>query len=93
MDEVRKKYLAEMREKIGVNDQQIVSVNRILDDAKRKFDDLHASEKPMRDRIQQEQVDAVSAILTPPQKAAYDNWRSERARLHAQAQQKSLQQK
>ena len=86
LDEVRKKYLADMRAKVGVNEQQVASVNQILDDTKRKFDELHAQEKPMHDKITQEQVDAISALLTPPQKIAYDKWREERARLHAQQQ-------
>jgi hypothetical protein len=87
LDEVRKKYLADMRAKVGVNEQQVASVNQILDDTKRKFDELHAQEKPMHDKITQEQVDAISAMLTPPQKIAYDKWREERARLHAKQQQ------
>jgi len=87
-DEVRKKYLTEMRAKVGVDDQQIAAVNKILDDTKRKFDELHASEKPQRDRISQEQVESISAVLTPTQKTAYDAWRAERARLHAQQQKK-----
>jgi len=91
MDEVRKKYLAEMRKKVGVNNEQLASVNRILDDTKRKFDDLHRGEKPMRDSIQQQQIDSVSALLTPPQKTAYDAWRAERARLHDEAQKKKAQ--
>jgi len=87
MDEVRQKYLADMRAKVGVNEQQVASVNQILDDTKRKFDELHAQEKPMHDKVTQEQVDAISALLTPPQKVAYDKWREERARLHAKQQQ------
>ena len=92
MDEVRKKYLAEMRAKVGVNDEQLASVNQILDDTKHKFDELHKKEKPLHDAIQQEQIDSVSALLTPPQKIAYDNWRAERARLQAEAQKKKEQQ-
>jgi len=93
MDELRKKYLAEMKQKVGVNDTQVASVNQILDDTKKKFDELNAREKPLKDAIQQEQVDQVSALLTPDQKVAYDSWRAERARLHAEAQKKKLQQK
>ncbi|HKD07467.1 MAG TPA: hypothetical protein VKB79_16315 [Bryobacteraceae bacterium] len=90
--EVRQKYMLEMRSKVGINASQVADVNRILDETKRKFDELHASEKPMRDKIQQEQIDAISALLTPPEKVAYDNWRAERARLHQQEQQKRQQQ-
>ena len=92
MDEVRKKYLAEMRAKVGVNEAQLASVNRILDETKRKFDELHQQEKPLHDAIQQQQIDSVSALLTPPQKIAYENWRAERARLQAEAQKKKDQQ-
>ena len=84
MDEVRKNYLADMRAKVGVNDQQVEEVNRVLDETKRKFDELHAEEKPARDRIQQEQIDAIHATLSDDQKVKYDNWRAERARKHAQ---------
>lgn len=87
LDEVRKKYLTDMRAKVGVDEQQVASVNQILDDTKRKFDELHAQEKPTHDKVTQEQVDAISALLTPPQKIAYDKWREERARLHAKQQQ------
>jgi hypothetical protein len=88
MDELRKRYLAEMRANVGVNDQQLGSVNKILDDTKGKFDDLRLKEKPAHDAISKEQVESISALLTPDQKVAYDKWREERARLHAQAQKK-----
>jgi hypothetical protein len=87
-DEVRKKYLAEMKLKVGVSDAQLESVNRILDDTKRSFDDLNRKQKPLKDAIQQEQVDSVSALLTPEQKVAYNNWRAERARLHEEQKKK-----
>jgi hypothetical protein len=92
-DDVRREYLSEMRAKVGVNDTQLASVNRILDETKRKFDDLKHKEKPLHDAIQQDQIDAISALLTPQQKTAYDNWRAERARLQAEAQKKKDQEK
>jgi hypothetical protein len=88
MDEVRRQYLADMRKKVGVNDDQLASVDRILDETKRKFDELHAHEKPLRDKIQQDQHDAINALLNDQQKVAFDNWRAERARLQAEQQKK-----
>jgi hypothetical protein len=70
----------------------VLEVNRILDETKHKFDDLHAQEKPVRDRIQQEQVDAVHAILSEEQRPVYDTWRRERARLHAEQAKKQAEQ-
>jgi hypothetical protein len=93
MAEFRRKYLAEMRARVGVNDEQIASVNKILDDTKARFDDLHKKETARHDTISREQVDSISALLTPPQKLAYDKWRDERARLHAAAQKQKDQQK
>jgi ABC-type transporter Mla subunit MlaD len=78
MDEFRKRYLSEMKEKVGANDQQLASVATILNETKQKFDNLHAQEKPLHDRIQQDQVDAIKALLTDQQKVAYDEWRAER---------------
>lgn len=88
LEEVRKSYLAEMRAKVGVNQHQLDAVNRILDDTKRKYDDLNAREKATHDQIHQEMITEVSSLLTLEQKVAYDKWRAERARLHAQSQQK-----
>ena len=88
MDDIRKRYLADMRAKVGVNDAQIGSINQILDETKRKFDELHRQEKPLRDKSQQEQVESIRALLTDDQRTAYEKWREERARLQRQEQQK-----
>ena len=81
LNEFRKRYLDGMREKVGANSAQLEQISRILTDTKRKFDELHAKEKPLRDKIQQEQIDQIKAVLDDSQKAAYDNWRAERSRL------------
>ena len=83
MDEFRKRYFEQMR-KWGVNDQQLDRIREILDDAKDKYDAVHAKEKPMRDQIQKEQIEAVRATLTDTQRAEYDKWRAERERSRAQ---------
>ena len=83
MDEFRKRYFEQMR-KWGVNDQQIDRIREILDDAKDKYDAVHAREKPMRDQIQKEQIEAVRSALTDTQRVEYDKWRAERERARAQ---------
>jgi len=80
MTEFRKRYLDGMRTKVGASEQQIVEITRTLDETKRKFDALAAQEQPLHDKIQQEHVDQVKALLNDQQKTAYDNWRAERAR-------------
>ncbi|HVV45823.1 MAG TPA: hypothetical protein VHC72_11490 [Bryobacteraceae bacterium] len=78
MAEFTRRYLAEMRQRVGVNDEQVTAVEKILADSKKRYDDLRREQRPMRDRIQQEQVDAIRAVLTDAQRPAYDAWRLER---------------
>jgi len=78
MAEFTRRYTDEMRQQIGVNDQQVAAVEKILADSKKRYDDLRREQRPMRDRIQQEQVDSIRAVLTDAQKPAYEAWRAER---------------
>jgi peptidoglycan hydrolase CwlO-like protein len=88
MSEFRKRYLDGMRTKVGASEDQIVAITRTLDDTKRKFDALAAEEQPLHDKIQQEHIDEVKALLNEKQRIAYDNWRAERERAKLQAKQK-----
>jgi peptidoglycan hydrolase CwlO-like protein len=78
LDEFKRRYLADMRQKVGASDAQIAQVSRILDDTKRKFDELHASEKPLRDKIQQDHLAEIRALLDDRQRAAFDKWHEQR---------------
>jgi hypothetical protein len=85
MSEFRIRYLAGMREKVGASEAQITEITKTLDETKRKFDELAAQEKPLHDKIQQEHVDQIKALLNPQQNVAYDNWRAERERAKQSA--------
>jgi len=85
MAEFRKRYLSEMRVKVKVNDAQVAAVVGLLDDAKKKFDDLHAQETPLHDKIQADLIESIRAQLTDQQKVAYDAWRIEREKAKARA--------
>ncbi len=78
MAEFRSRYLTEMRQRVAVNDTQAAAVTKILDDTKKKFDDIRREERPLRDKIQQEQIDEIRAVLTDAQRPAYEAWRAER---------------
>ncbi len=92
MEQYRKLLFSDLRQKVGVNDRQIAEINHVLDVNKQKFDELHAQEKPFREKLDQERIEGIRAVLTDSQKTAYDNWRAERARQHAEDQKKKLQQ-
>jgi hypothetical protein len=91
MSEFRKRYLDGMRTKVGVSEAQIVAITKTLDDTKRKYDELAAQEQPLHDKIQQNHIDEVKALLNDQQKIAYDNWRAERERAKQQANQNKKQ--
>jgi predicted secreted Zn-dependent protease len=80
MSEFRKRYLDGMRTKVGVSEAQIVAITRTLDETKQKYDALAAEEQPLHDKIQQDHINEVKALLNDQQKIAYDNWRAERER-------------
>lgn len=88
MSEFRKRYLDGMRNQVGASGEQIVEINNILEDTKRKVEQLTATEKPLHDKIQQEHIDQIKALLTPEQRARYEDWRAARERAKLQAQQK-----
>src|ERR1700722_13878644 len=90
MGELRRRYLEGMRKQVGASEAQIVEINKILEDTKKKVDELAASEKPLHDKIQQDHIDQIKDLLNPQQRIAYDNWRAarERAKLEAQQQKK-----
>lgn len=88
MSEFRKRYLDGMRTRVGASEEQIKQITSTLDDTKRKFDELAAQEQPLHDKIQADHVEKIKSILNEQQRAAYDTWRTERARAQAAKQQK-----
>jgi hypothetical protein len=85
MVEYRKRYFAEMRAKVKVNDAQVAAVTVILNNAKGKFDALHTQDTALHDKIQQDLIDQIRAQLDNKQKVAYDAWHAERERAKAEA--------
>jgi uncharacterized protein YnzC (UPF0291/DUF896 family) len=83
LSEFRKRYLDGMRTQVGASEDQIKQVNAILEDTRRKLDELSAREKPMHDQVRMEHIEQIRALLSDKQKTAYDNWRAERARQAA----------
>jgi hypothetical protein len=88
MTEFRRRYLDGMRTKVGVSEAQIAAITATLDETQRKYAALAAQEQPLHDKIQQEHIEEVKALLNDQQKIAYDNWRAERAKAKQAKQQK-----
>lgn len=86
MTEFRRRYLEGMRTQVGATGEQIVEINNILEDTKKKVEQLTAAEKPLHDKIQQEHIDQIKALLSPDQRVRYENWRAARERAKREAQ-------
>jgi len=88
LNDFRRLYLEGMRDKVGASEDQVKKVALILDDTRRKLEELTAQEKPLHDQIRKEHIEEIRALLNDRQKIAYDNWRAERARESAAQNQK-----
>jgi len=81
-EEVRRHILADMREKIKLDDNQVARLDRIYDETREQFDQLRRTMnekmKPERDAIWAAQVEKTKAILRPDQLPLYEKYRVDR---------------
>jgi len=92
--QARKDFLTRMQKRVNATDDQVAKVNAVLDEAKQKYSELDQQNKPLRDKIDQERIAAVLAVLNPEQQKLYVAWRAEvkakreqEAKARAQAEQ------
>ena len=79
-EEYRQKYLAEMRARVKITPEQEKKLVSILDETRSLYKETRDSIEPQMQRIRQEQVAKVNAILSPEQQAEYGRLREERER-------------
>jgi hypothetical protein len=91
-EEVRKRVLEEMRQRVKLDDAQIAKLNRIFDDTRAQFDQIHREMNDRGHAAWDKQVAEVKAILRPEQEPLYDQLRAEheaaRKRRHQQEAEK-----
>jgi len=71
-EEIRKRQVDEMRERVKADDAQIASFNQILDQTKTSFDQAHKQYNAAFRAIWDEQRNKVRAILRPDQVVLFD---------------------
>jgi hypothetical protein len=81
-EEARRRLIADQREKIGLDDQQVAELNRIYDETRQAFDQLHKEGSAKSRAIWDKQKEEVRAIMKPDQVALYDKWQAERDAMH-----------
>jgi len=79
-EEFRRRYVAELRNRLKLTDEQVNKLQPILDQTRRRNREFHEKYKPELKAIQDEQVSQIRGILTGAQQADYTKLLDERER-------------
>ena len=77
-EEFRRRYVAEMRSRLKLTDDQVASLGPILDETRRRHHEQVDKHRPEFKAIQDEQVQKIRGILTDAQQAEYTTMLAER---------------
>ena len=81
-EEVRKHIVAEMRDRVKLDDSQTAKLNQIYDTTRQKFDELHKKGSQESRAIWDQQKEEIKAILRPDQVTLYEQYQKERDEQH-----------
>ena len=81
-EEIRKHIVAEMRDRVKLDDQQTAQLNQIFDATKQQFDELHKKGNQESRAIRDKQRSEIKAILRPDQIPLYEAYQKERDEQH-----------
>ena len=77
-EEVRKRLIAEMRDRVKLDGEQVQKLNVIYDETRQQFDELHKKANAETRSLWEHQTERIKAILRPDQLPLYEQLRSER---------------
>jgi len=77
-EDVRKKTLAEMQNRMKLTDEQVAKINSIYDETRARVHEVHEKYRPQMDAITKDQRDKVRSILSPDQVGEYEKMLKER---------------
>lgn len=83
-EEYRKRAIEEMTARLRLSPEQIASIQRVYDDTRQRFRDLHEKQRPEYRVIENDQYQRILALLTEPQRVEYQKMREERDRRRQQ---------
>ena len=77
--EERKKHLIdELRDVAKLDEQQVAQLNRIYDDTRDRFDQLHKDANAQMRKAWDHQTDEIRSMLRPDQLALFNQWHDKR---------------
>jgi hypothetical protein len=77
-EEFRKHYVEEFRTKVKMDDQQVATLQQILDQTRTEFHKMRDKMNAEGEAIQNSQVEKINAILRDDQRPLYAELRAER---------------
>jgi hypothetical protein len=84
--------LAEMRDRVKADDQQLEQIKQVYDETREKYDGIRQKMNAEGHAIDENQVAKIKAILRPDQIPVYDQIRAEHEAAHKRHQQQREQQ-
>lgn len=86
-EDYRRHYVTEMNGRLHLSQEQVSNLQRIMDETRQQYRDLHDRQKPEIKGIEAQQYQKILAILGEPQRAEYEKMRAERERRRKQEKQ------
>jgi len=77
-EEFRRRYVAEMRTRLKLTDDQVARLGPVLDETRQRHRELMDKHRPEFKAIQDEQVRSIREILTDSQQAEYTRMLADR---------------
>ena len=77
-DSFRKQFQEEMRTRVGLQADQVQSLSKVLDQTGLQYKEVRDRMKPDMNRIKNEQIEKINALLSPEQQKLYQQLRAER---------------
>ncbi len=77
-EEFRKRFTAEMKSRLNMTNEQMTTLNSVLDSTRVEFRTTRDSIEPALANIREQQHQRILAILKPAQRAEYEKMRKER---------------
>jgi hypothetical protein len=74
---LRKRLVTEMREVVKLDDHQVIEYNKILDEMRDQFDQLHKKANAETQALREHQAEQINAMLREDQRPLYAKLRAE----------------
>jgi len=79
-EEFRKRYMADMKARLQLTDDQAAKLGAIMDDTRAQFRDVRKKFEPEMQKIREDQRQKISELLSPTQQAEWQKIMEERQR-------------